>query len=149
YLLEGRGGALRGTFQKPFPGAGDFLGAAVAADGDEVLVGAPLDSETAPKAGAAYLFRRDTATLDRTFQSPAPAAGDLFGAAVALAGPRVVIGAPQAAGGATDSGAVYVFDRASRNLLVTIPNPMPHPGDQFGSAVAAAGDYVLVGAQLD
>ncbi|HYT25766.1 MAG TPA: hypothetical protein VEP73_04695, partial [Actinomycetota bacterium] len=141
YLLDGPSGALRVTFQKPIPVAGDFFGAAVAAEGDEVLVGAPLDSETAPKAGAAYLFRRDTATLERPiFQSPAPAAGDLFGAAVALAGPRVVIGAPQAAGGATDAGAVYVFDRASRNLLVTIPSPMPHRGDQFGSAVAAAGD---------
>ena len=149
YLLDGLSGALRVTFQKPIPVAGDFFGAAVAAEGDEVLVGAPLDSETAPKAGAAYLFRRDTATLERTLQSPAPAAGDLFGAAVALAGPRAVIGAPQAAGGAADSGAVYVFDRASGNLLVTIPNPMPHRGDQFGSAVAAAGDYVLVGAQLD
>jgi len=97
-------------------------------------------------AGAAYLFRRDTATLDRTFQSPAPAAGDLFGAAVALAGPRVVIGAPSAAGGATEAGAAYVFDRASGNLLATIPNPTPDSGDQFGSAVAIAGENVLVGA---
>src|SRR5438034_1327210 len=149
YLLDGPSGALRVTFQKPIPVAGDFFGAAVAAEGDEVLVGAPLDSETAPKAGAAYLFRRDTATLDRTFQSPAPAAGDLFGAAVALSGPRVVIGAPQAAGGATDAGTVYVFDRASGNLLVTIPSPMPHRGDQFGSAVAVAGENLLVGAELD
>jgi len=129
--------------------AGDFFGAAVAADGDDVLVGAPLDSEPGPNAGAAYLYRRDTATLERTFQSPSPAAGDLFGAAVALAGARVVIGAPSAAGGATEAGAVYVFDRASGNLLVTIQNPTPDPGDQFGSAVAIAGENVLVGAQLD
>src|SRR5213083_277673 len=149
YLLDGPSGALRVTFQKPIPVAGDFFGAAVASEGDEVLVGAPLDSKTAPKAGAAYLFRRDTATLERTFQSPAPAAGDLFGAAVALSGPRVVIGAPSAAGGGAEAGSVYVFDRASGNLLVTIPSPMPHRGDQFGSAVAVAGENLLVGAELD
>ena len=137
------------TFQKPIPVAGDFFGAAVAADGDEVLIGAPLDSEPGPNAGAAYLFRRDTATLERAFQSPSPATGDLFGAAVALAGARVVIGAPSAAGGATEAGAVYVFDRATGNLLVTIQNPTPDRGDQFGSAVAIAGENVLVGAQLD
>src|SRR5436309_2847921 len=149
YLLDGVTGAPRVIFQKPIPVAGDFFGAAVAADGDEVLVGAPLDSEPGPNAGAAYLFRRDTATLERAFQSPSPAAGDLFGAAVALAGARLVIGAPSAAGGATEAVAVYVFDRASGNLLVTIENPTPDPGDQFGSAVAIAGENVLVGAQLD
>jgi len=149
YLLDGLTGAPRVIFQKPIPVVGDFFGAAVAADGDEVLVGAPLDSEPGPNAGAAYLFRRDTATLERTFQSPAPAAGDLFGAAVALAGPRVVIGAPSAAGGGSEAGAAYVFDRASGNLLATIPNPTPDRGDQFGSAVAIAGENVLVGAPFD
>src|SRR5439155_932521 len=149
YLLDGLTGAPRVIFQKPIPVAGDFFGAAVAADGDEVLVGAPLDSEPAPNAGAAYLFRRDTAMLERTFRSPAPAAGDLFGAAVAFAGARVVIGAPSAAGGGVEAGAVYVFDRASGNLLVTIQNPTPDPGDEFGSAVAIVGENVLVGAQLD
>src|SRR5207244_11945077 len=106
--------------------------AAVAADGDEVLVGAPLDSEPGPNAGAAYLFRRDTATLERTFQSPSPAAGDLFGAAVALAGARVVIGAPSAAGGGAEAGSVYVLDRASGHLLVTIQNTPPAPAAPCG-----------------
>ena len=149
YLLDGRTGALRVIFQKAIPVTGDFFGAAVAAQGDEVLVGTPLDSEAAPNAGAAYLFLRNTATLERIFQSPAPAAGDLFGAAVALAGRRVVIGAPGAAVGATQAGAVYVFDRASGNLLVAIQNPTPDPGDEFGSAVTTVGENVLVGAQLD
>src|SRR5439155_522097 len=76
YLLDDVTGAPGVIFEKPIPAAGDFFGAAVAADGDEVLVGAPLDSGAAPNAGAAYLFRRDTATLERAFQSPAPAPGD-------------------------------------------------------------------------
>jgi len=149
YLLDDVTGAPGVIFEKPIPAAGDFFGAAVAADGDEVLVGAPLDSGAAPNAGAAYLFRRDTATLERAFQSPAPAPGDLFGASVALTGPRVVIGAPSAAGGASAAGAVHVFDRTSGNLLATIQNPTPEPGDQFGSAVAAAAANVLIGAPGD
>jgi cysteine-rich repeat protein len=146
YLLDGLTGRPRVIFEKAIPVAGDFFGAAVAAEGNEVLVGAPLDSSSAPSAGAAYLFRRNTAMLERTFRSPAPAPGDLFGAAVALAGPRVVIGAPSVAGGAGAAGAVHVFDRRSGNLLATIQSPTPEPGDQFGSAVAAAGETVLVGA---
>jgi len=39
--------------------------------------------------------------------------------------------------------------RERPNLLVTIPSPMPHRGDQFGSAVAVAGENLLVGAELD
>jgi len=146
YLLDGLTGAPRVTLEKAIPVAGDFFGAAVAADGNEVLVGAPLDSSSAPNAGAAYLFRRNTAALERTFQSPAPAPGAFFGAAVALAGPRVVIGAPSAAGRASAAGVVHVFERASGNLIATIQSPTPEPGDQFGSAVAAAGETVLVGA---
>src|SRR5207244_4574928 len=60
-----------------------------------------------------------------------------------------VSGGAAAGGGGTEAGAVYVFDRASGNLLVTIENPTPDPGDQCGSAVAIAGENVLVGAELD
>src|SRR2546425_694885 len=127
YLLDGLTGAPRVIFEKPIPVAGDFFGAAVATDGDEVLVGAPLDSEPAPSAGAAYLFRRETATLERTFRSPAPAVGELFGAAVALGGPIVVIGAPSAAGpssllvGAPGPSRVYVFRPTGRGQASSAP----------------------------
>jgi cysteine-rich repeat protein len=143
-LFDGATGARRVTYQKPVPTTGDFFGAAVAAEGESVLIGAPFDSTAAMNAGAAYLFQRETAELERSFQGPAAQAGDLFGAAVALGATRVVIGAPMA-----DGGAVYVFDRATGNLVLTLISPTPDPGDQFGHAVALAGNDILVGAHLD
>jgi len=42
--------------------------------------------------GAAYLFDGSTGTLLKTFLNPTPAAGDLFGAAVAAAGDNILVG---------------------------------------------------------
>ena len=43
---------------------------------------------------------------------------------------------------------MYLFDRASGSHLRTLRAPVSHAGDQFGHAVAALGDLVLVGAPL-
>src|SRR5439155_1175611 len=102
YLLDGLTGAPRVIFQKPIPVAGDFFGAAVAADGDEVLVGAPLDSEPAPNAGAAHLFSGGTGALLQTFPNPAQGAFDHFGFALAAGPSGLLVGAP-------GPSRVYVF----------------------------------------
>src|SRR5262249_34949536 len=149
YLFDGDTGTRRVTFAKPTALTGDFFGAAIVADGDDVLVGAPFDGAAAPSAGAAYLFRRATAVLERTLERPEPAEGDLFGAAVALDGGVALVGAPRADVGAENAGVVYVFARATGSLLRTLENPTPARGDEFGHALAAAGGRVLVGAQLD
>jgi cysteine-rich repeat protein len=149
YVLDPASGARRVTLQKPTPVTGDFFGAALAAADDVVLVGAPFDGSAAPNAGAAYLFRRDTAALERTFTSPAASEGDLFGAALAMAGARVAVGAPLADLGALDAGAVYVFDRTTGALALTLADPTPGRDGQFGRAVALVGPNVLVGAPLE
>jgi hypothetical protein len=103
-------GALLTTFTNPTPAAFDFFGRAVAAVGsDQVLIGAYGDGTGATNAGAAYLFRTD-GTLLATFTNPTPAAGDVFGNAVAAVGSgRVLIGARWDDAGATDAGAAYLF----------------------------------------
>jgi cysteine-rich repeat protein len=148
-LFGDAAGEPRITFQKPTPVTGDFFAAAVAMDPTHVLVGAPLDGATAPNAGAAYLFARRTAVLERTLAAPAGAGGDLFGAAVALDPSVIAVGAPLADAGAPDAGRVFVFDRATGALRVVIDNPSPGTGDQFGRSVAIVGARVLVGAPLD
>ena len=50
--------------------------------------------------------------------------------------------------GATDAGAVYVFDAATGNLLSTLLNPTPAASDNFGFSVAASESTVLVGAPM-
>jgi cysteine-rich repeat protein len=137
------------TLRKPVPLTGDFFGAAVAAEGDQVLVGAPLDSGAVENGGAVYLFRRSTAMLDRAIVAPDAAAGDLFGSAVALTPTQVIVGAPLADVAGVETGRVYVFDRSDGSLRFTLDNPTPDAGDQFGAAVAVVGGGILVGAPRD
>ncbi len=137
------------TLRKPAPLTGDFFGAAVAAEGDQILVGAPLDGSELANGGAVYLFRRSTAVLDRAVTAPDASAGDLFGSAVALTPTMLIVGAPLADTASVDAGRVYVFDRATGLLAYTIDNPSPDAGDQFGAALTVLGNGLLVGAPQD
>jgi len=60
YLFDGQSGNLLQAFAKDFPEAGDMLGAAIAAIGDDILVGAPGDNLGVTDAGAAYIFHPGT-----------------------------------------------------------------------------------------
>src|SRR2546428_2901691 len=120
YLFDGATGEFQRTLQKPSPAAGDFFGASIAGVGGDVLVGAPFDSQLVPNGGAAFLFDGKSGALKQTFFKPTPAAGDLFGAAVAAFGTDVLIGAPLDDGGAQDAGAVYLFDGTTGALKLTL-----------------------------
>ena len=90
-------------------GPPDGFGAALAADGELVLIGAPgLDDGT----GAAILYRRDAGGEWREVArlTPEGAGADAgFGRAVALDGDVAVVAAP---GDGEGAGAVYVFTRS-------------------------------------
>jgi len=80
------------------------------------------------------------------------AAGDEFGYAVALAGDTALVGARGGdVGGNVDQGSAYVFVRSdtgwSQQAQLTASGGAA--GDEFGYAVALAGDTALVGAPLD
>jgi cysteine-rich repeat protein len=149
YVFDAETNKLRLTLGKATPETGDFFGASLAADGEQLLVGAPFDSTAAPNAGAAYLLARTDGAVVHDLRAPDAASADLFGSAVALSDTWMVVGAPLADGSAPDVGRVYVFERSTGSLARIIENPAPEAGDQFGSAVAALGDDVLVGAPLD
>ena len=108
--------------------ARDLEDSTVATDGETIVFGAPnatVDGLAA--AGAVYVLDRDGELLAR-LTSPNAAADARFGAAVAVDGQTIVVGAPQeptrynnAAAVATvgreqvsHGGAVYVFERPSR-----------------------------------
>lgn len=149
YLFD-TNGVLLMTFTNPVPTAGDYFGHSVAAVGsDRVVVGAPQSDQGATNAGVAYVFNVNGALLT-TITNPSPAEGDLFGARVAVLGSdRIVISSIYDDIGATNSGAVYVFN-ADGTLLHTIANPTPAASDAFGARVAALGDNrVIVGATYD
>lgn len=150
----------------------DFLdgyGSAVAAHGDRVLIGAPLeDARLDPfdnsyaDAGAVYVLRQGSNGWDPEAYVKATNAdpSDLFGACVAISGDTLVIGAPQEASDARgvngdkfnnrspNSGAVYVFTRQPGGFELQAYLKASNTGDsdRFGSAVAISGDRIVVGA---
>jgi len=149
YLFDGTTGTLLRSFRRPDAAAGVLFGCSVAALGDDVLVGAPLDRTGATVAGAVYLFDGATGSLLRVFGKPNPATGDLFGWSVAAVGNDVLVGAPFDSTGATRAGAAYLFDGATGSLLNAFGKPNPASNDLFGWSVASMGDNVLVGAPGD
>jgi len=142
-------GTLLTTFTNPSPALEAAFGFSMAAVGtDRVLVSAPFDGTGAAFAGAAHLFSVNGALLT-TFTNPTPADFDLFGYSVsAVASDRLLISAPLDDTGATNAGAAYLFS-TNGTLLETFTNPAPAIDDVFGSAVAAAGNRLLIGASGD
>jgi hypothetical protein len=138
--------------------AGDRFGAAVALDGERLVVGAPAE------AGAVYVFGRDpdgTWVQEAYLKAEEPDAFDAFGTAVAIDGDTIVVGAPGEASGATsvdgdatddsaaEAGAAFVFVRdrnGSWRQQAYLKARNAGAFDRFGSAVAVSGDRVAVGA---
>src|SRR6058998_2576361 len=147
YLLDAASGALLTTLLEPAPAASDQFGAAVAAVGSDLLVGAPHFNSGAAHAGAVFVFQSGGGV--RTLTKPTPAFDDLFGFALAAAGDTVVVGAPFDGSGAPGAGAAYLFDARTGALVQTLANPTPADYDLFGNAVAAAGAIAVVGAPFD
>src|SRR6185503_15586254 len=129
------------------------LGASLAADDGRIALGVPHDETAGPDAGAVLVVAIDGApvtpgfgALERALLKPGtPAAGDAFGAAVALVGDKVLVGAPGDDVQQTDAGGAYLFDVASDGYLPAVP-PGLASGDRYGAAVAGLGADLLVGA---
>ncbi len=126
--------------------AGGQFGAAIVLAGDLALVGAPGEAN---RGGAVFLFRRarDGAwSAAGTLPAQGLVAGDLFGAAIAIDGDRVAVGAP----GRKVKGAMYVFRRDAAGTWTqeteqAAPQNLPD-NSQFGASVAVKGDRVIAGA---
>lgn len=129
--------------------AGDQFGAAVAVEGDVVLVGAPFTDDGGSGAGSAYVFTRSGTTFAETAELTAPdaASQDHFGRRVALSGGRGAIGTPGDDNKGTDSGSGSVFALPSTERVAKLVAADGAFGDSFGSAVDIDDDTVLVGAR--
>jgi hypothetical protein len=158
-------------------GAGDLFGFSVAISGDTLVVGAPDEdsaatgvngdqsNNSAPSAGAAYVFVRNGATwtqqayLKASNMDPA----DSFGHSVAISANTLVVGAPGEASAARgvdgnendnsvpNTGAAYVFVRSDAvwsQQAYLKPTSLTTRG-WFGWSVAICGDSVVVGATYD
>lgn len=154
--------------------AGDRFGLGIGLDGDTLIVGARLEASggngvngdeadnSAPNAGAAYVFTRSGGTWSQqAYLKPSIGGpGKNFGGTVAIVGDVIAVGArledsnatgingDQGNNTAPDSGAVYLFKRSggvwAQQAYLKASNS--NSGDQFGVSVAASGNTLIVGA---
>lgn len=129
----------------------DWFGAAVATDGDRILVGARYTDEQGSGSGSAYFFQKVAGIWQPAGKIlPADgAAGDGFGVAVDLDGSFAIVGADGGDDGATNAGAAYIFawDGVSWAQQAKILPSVRNSGAQFGIAVGLSGSNGVAGAQ--
>jgi hypothetical protein len=133
----------------PSPDVGQLFGFSLGIAPGAILVGTPFYDAQALGSGASHLFEAGSGALLRSFRNPRPEDYDLFGQAHAAIGDQLLIGAPFDDTAAANAGAVYLFDPARRTPVHSFTSPNPHAGDFFGTALAAVGSLVLVGAPFD
>ena len=155
-------------------GSGDQFGSAVTLSGNTLVVGAfreesaalgvngDQNDDSAPSAGAAYVFVHDGVSWQQQayLKASNAAAGDLFGVSVALDGDTLVVGAQsedssavgvngdQGSDDASASGAAYVFVRDGTTWTQEAYLKASNTGanDSFGSSVSISGNTIVVGA---
>lgn len=132
--------------------AGGEFGAAVAADVDTVVVGAPLSGvPNGPHGGSVTVFARRDGEWQHAASLTAPATDgvDRFGSAVDIDTDTALVGAPQATSrGGSGSGATAVYTRDSDGWVRSSTLLAPTSGlAAFGRSVALAGDLAVIGAR--
>jgi len=153
YDLSGDSPALLSILNAPSLALGERFGHAIALSGTQLVVGAPYAPDRVPTSGNALVYDLAGPTPDIPrfkLRSMAPVYGDAFGASVAIAGSRVVVGAPgtQFEQPSLDIGAwVYDLESASPETPVTVlEKPYSGMDDSFGHTVGISGNLVVVGA---
>jgi hypothetical protein len=104
------------TLTNPIPALFTGFAWSVAISGTRVVIGAVFDDTGTPSAGAAYVYDLAGAIPGAPvtiLTNPTPAVNDQFGAAVAISGTRVVVGAWGDDTAGPDSGSAYAYDLAS------------------------------------
>ena len=138
YIFDRDSGALRHTLKSPTPKSSpldqDLFGDSVSAQGDRVLVGAPMDGR-----GAAYLYDARTGALVQTFSPPRD--NDIYsnwGQSVALDGSLAIVAS-------LHNGFLDVFDVRTGLHVNTIEQPRSDLS-RFGQTLSAHNGKLLVGA---
>jgi hypothetical protein len=125
----------------------DRFGSSIAIDGNLALIGAPADF-LGSNPGSAYLYNLETGQqLFKFSGDPAyvgPDGRDNFGVSVALTGNLALIASPGDSQFSQYSGAAYLFDTTTGNLLAKILPDSPSGQESFGSHVALTQSFALV-----
>ena len=126
----------------------DYLGFAVALDGDLLVAGAPGDDTNGPQAGAVYLFDARSGSELHKLLPAGGAAFDNFGGSVAIGEGVIVVGADSRLLG---EDSAFLFDAATGEQLAELlpPGPALSLYADYGEAVAVGGGVVAVSSSED
>jgi hypothetical protein len=141
-------GVQRAALASAVPSTNGLFGSGVAIDNGLIAVGAPGAGPTAGSdrgAVATWTFNGTVATPAAVLTASDAANSHRFGAALALAGELLAVGAP---GRDSPRGGGYVFRRGTGGLAeVAVLTPNPASGvNQAGNSVAVNATTVLLGA---
>lgn len=116
----------------------------LAASGNVLAIGYPIEPEpfTNPT-GVVDLYDKTTGAFLRSIEAPAGVSKMRFGAALAITGNRIVIGAPGNNGYPSLPGKVFVFDLSTGAKVAELKMKKTLA---FGSSIAANGSWIAVGA---
>ena len=158
YVREGATWTRQAVLKAGAPERNAAFGDSLAISGDTIVVGARGEGAN----GAAYVFVRTASTWSQEarLEPSKGSAGDQFGAAVAISGNTIVVGARSDDGNAQgvpgdeetrDSGAAYVFVRTGSTWdeQAYLKASNFYLGDSFGQSVAVSGSSIVVGAPFE
>jgi len=139
------------------PTAGDAFGSDTATDGTTAIIGAPGTNAGGDDAGSAFVYTRQSEGTNSDWVEQAEltasnaAAGDQFGAAVAIDGNTAIVGAPLDDTTDTNAGSAYVFVRngTTWSQQAHLTDSFIVAGDSFGSSVGISGNTAIVGSPND
>jgi hypothetical protein len=147
FMRQGDQWTLRASLQSPDPRSNSAFGFSVSADAQSLLIGAFQDGTAGQ--GAAYLYRAVDQGFDTRLGAAQAQVGEGMGAAVAISGDIVVLGAPGFdLGSDTSVGTAHVFERRDQTWIETRQwfAVDAVAGDSFGRSVAIDRATALIGA---
>jgi hypothetical protein len=148
FVRSGTAWTQQAKLEPPDGISDDQFGTWVALSGDTAVIGAVHHFVAGARTGAAYVFVRSGATWTQQAELTAAdgADDDQLGAAVAVAGDTVAVGAASA--GPAHAGAVYMFVRSGTTWTqqARLISADGAALDHFGTSIALSGDTAVIGA---
>ena len=129
YLFDTATGQQIGKLLADDGAADDRFGISVSISGETAIVGAYRDDDNGPDSGSAYVFDISDPTNPAQIAKLLPedgAAGDQFGASVAISGTTAVVGSYGDNDNGINSGSAYLFDAPCDSAT---PNQFDFDGD--------------------
>ncbi len=111
----------------------DQFGIQISISGDNILIGAPGVDTGFTNEGRAFVYDIPTGNLVLQINNPDPESLERFADSVDLNGDYALIGSPESNdGGFNDSGAAYVIEVSTGNVIHTLFDPTPASKEFFG-----------------